>query len=65
MIYKIKDKYYFKINDNLYQEINPIKVPRGNRYDLVLTETKNTIIAEDEEVQEVSFDEVEKAIIGD
>ena len=62
MIYKIKDKYYFKINDNLYQEINPIKVPRGKRYDLVLTETKNTIIAE--EAQEISFDEVEKEVLG-
>lgn len=64
MIYKIKDKYYFKINDNLYQEINPVKVPQGKRYDLVLTETKNTLIAEDEEVREVSFDEVEKEILG-
>lgn len=64
MIYKIKDKYYFKINDNVYQEINPIKVPQGNGYDLVLTETKNTIIAEDEEVQEISFDEVEKEVLG-
>lgn len=62
MIYKVKDKYYFKINDNVYQEINPIKVPRGNRYDLVLTETKNTIISE--EAQEVTFDEVEKKILG-
>lgn len=63
MIYKIKDKYYFKINDNLYQEINPIKVPQGNRYDLVLTETRNTIISE--EAQEVTFDEVEKEILGE
>ncbi len=64
MIYKIKDKYYFKVNDNLYQEINPVKVPRGKRYDLVLTETENTLISEDEEVREVSFDEVEKEILG-
>lgn len=64
MIYKIKDKYYFKLNDNVYQEINPIKVPRGKRYDLVLIETKNNIIAEADEVQEVSFDEIEKEILG-
>ena len=65
MIYKIKDKFYFKINDNEYQEINPVKVSRGNRYDLVLTETNFFIRnVSEEEIQEVSFDEVEKEILG-
>lgn len=65
MIYKIKDKYYFKVNDNEYQEINPVKVSRGNRYDLVLTETNFFIRnVSEEEIQEVTFDEVEKEILG-
>lgn len=65
MIYKIKDKFYFKINDNEYQEINPVKVSRGNRYDLVLTETNFFIRnVSEEEIQEVSFDEVEKEVLG-
>ena len=65
MIYKIKDKYYFKVNDNEYQEINPVKVSRGNRYDLVLTETNFFIRnVSKEEMQEVTFAEVEKEVLG-
>ena len=65
MIYKIKDKYYFKVNDNEYQEINPVKVSRGNRYDLVLTETNFFIKnVSEEEIQEVTFAEVEKEVLG-
>ncbi len=65
MIYKIKDKYYFKVNDNEYQEINPVKVSRGNRYDLVLTETNFFIRnVSEEEIQEVTFTEVEKEVLG-
>lgn len=65
MIYKIKDKYYFKVNDNEYQEINPLKVSRGNRYDLVLTETNFFIRnVSEEEIQEVTFAEVEKEVLG-
>lgn len=65
MIYKIKDKYYFKVNDNEYQEINPVKVSRGNRYDLVLTETNFFIRnVSEEELQEVTFAEVEKEVLG-
>jgi hypothetical protein len=65
MIYKIKDKYYFKVNDNEYQEINPVKVSRGNRYDLVLTETNFFIRnVSEEEIQEVTFAEVEKEVLG-
>ncbi len=65
MIYKIKNKYYFKVNDNEYQEINPVKVSRGNRYDLVLTETNFFIRnVSEEEIQEVTFVEVEKEVLG-
>lgn len=65
MIYKIKDKYYFKVNDNEYQEINPVKVSRGNRYDLVLTETNFFIRnVSEEEIQEITFAEVEKEVLG-
>lgn len=65
MIYKIKNKYYFKVNDNEYQEINPVKVSRGNRYDLVLTETNFFIRnVSEEEIQEVTFAEVEKEVLG-
>lgn len=65
MIYKIKDKYYFKVNDNEYQEINPVKISRGNRYDLVLTETNFFIRnVSEEEIQEVTFAEVEKEVLG-
>ena len=65
MIYKIKDKFYFKINDNEYQEINPVKVSRGNRYDLILTETNFFIRnVSEEEIQEVTFAEVEKEVLG-